>query len=58
MAYCGVDELKEYLGVTGATDDPMLLTLLAAAQRTIEWSFTRQDADQKLGRHYVPKLAC
>lgn len=29
-----------------------------AAQRTIEWSFTRQDADQKLGRHYVPKLAC
>ena len=36
MAYCGVDELKEYLGVTGATDDPMLLTLLAAAQRTID----------------------
>jgi DDE superfamily endonuclease len=29
-----------------------------AAQRTIEWKFTRQDADQKLGRHYVPKLAC
>lgn len=29
-----------------------------AAQRTIEWTFTRQDADQKLGRHYVPKLAC
>ncbi|MDP3822640.1 MAG: IS630 family transposase [Burkholderiales bacterium] len=28
------------------------------AQRTIEWRFTRQDADQKLGRHYVPKLAC
>lgn len=28
------------------------------AQRTIEWKFTRQDADQKLGRHYVPKLAC
>ena len=36
MAYCGVDELKEYLGVTGATDDPMLLTLLSAAQRTID----------------------
>ena len=36
MAYCGVDELKEYLGVTGATDDAMLLTLLAAAQRTID----------------------
>lgn len=29
-----------------------------AAQRTIEWKFTRQDADQKLSRHYVPKLAC
>jgi hypothetical protein len=28
-----------------------------AQQRTIEWKFTRQDADQKLGRHYVPKLA-
>ena len=26
--------------------------------RTIEWNFTRQDADQKLGRHYVSKLAC
>ena len=36
MAYCGVDELKEYLGVTGATDDAMLLTLLAAAQHTID----------------------
>jgi DDE superfamily endonuclease len=29
-----------------------------AQQRRIEWRFTRQDADQKLGRHYVPKLAC
>jgi hypothetical protein len=29
-----------------------------AAQRTIEWRFTRQDADQKLGRHYVPTLTC
>lgn len=29
-----------------------------AQQRTIEWKFTRQDADQKLSRHYVPKLAC
>ena len=27
-----------------------------AEERTIEWKFTRQDADQKLGRHYVPKL--
>ena len=26
--------------------------------RTIEWNFTRQDADRKLGRHYVSKLAC
>lgn len=26
--------------------------------RTIEWKFTRQDADQKLGRHYVPTLTC
>jgi hypothetical protein len=29
-----------------------------AQQRTIDWKFTRQDADQKLGRHYVPKLVC
>jgi len=36
MAYCGVDELKEYLGIESATDEPMLLTLLAAAQRTID----------------------
>jgi DDE superfamily endonuclease len=27
-------------------------------RRTIEWKFTRQDADQKLRRHYVPILAC
>ena len=27
-----------------------------ALERTIEWTFTRQDADQKMGRHYVPKL--
>nr|MDP2192485.1 IS630 family transposase [Rhodoferax sp.] len=27
-------------------------------KRTIEWNFTRQDADRKLGRHYVSKLAC
>ncbi|MCW8177795.1 IS630 family transposase [Verminephrobacter aporrectodeae subsp. tuberculatae] len=24
-----------------------------AQRRTIEWKFTRQDADEKLGRHYV-----
>ena len=29
-----------------------------AAQRTIKWKFTRQDADQKLGLHYVPKRSC
>lgn len=29
-----------------------------ALQRTIEWTFTRQDADHKLRRHYVPKLVC
>ena len=29
-----------------------------AEQRTIEWSFTRQDADRKLGRHYVSQLTC
>ena len=27
-------------------------------KRIIEWRFTRQDADQRLGHHYVPKLAC
>lgn len=27
-------------------------------KRTIEWNFTRQDADKKLGRHYVSKLSC
>ena len=27
-------------------------------KRTIEWSFTRQDADKKLSRYYVSKLAC
>ena len=29
-----------------------------ARHTTIEWKFMRQDADQKLSRHYVPKLAC
>lgn len=29
-----------------------------AQKRTIGWKFTHQDADQKLGRNYVPKLAC
>lgn len=27
-------------------------------RRTIKWKFTRQDADQKLGRHYVPQFTC
>jgi hypothetical protein len=25
-----------------------------AQHRTIKWTFTRQDADRKLSRHYVP----
>lgn len=29
-----------------------------ALKRTIEWKFTRQDADNKIGRHYVRKFAC
>lgn len=29
-----------------------------AQRRTIEWKFSRQDADRKLGRHYVPKFTC
>ncbi len=29
-----------------------------ADERTIEWKFTRQDADQKLGRHYVSTFSC
>lgn len=29
-----------------------------AERRTIEWTFTRQDADRKLSRHYVPLLTC
>lgn len=29
-----------------------------AAKQTIEWKFTRQDADRKLGRHYVPLFTC
>lgn len=28
------------------------------ARCTIEWSFTRQDADRKLRRHYVSQLTC
>lgn len=27
-------------------------------ERTIAWKFTRQHADRKLGRRYVPELAC
>lgn len=29
-----------------------------AEGRTIEWKFTRQDADRKLGRHYVSLFTC
>ncbi len=27
-------------------------------ERTIEWHFTRQDADKKMGRNYVSQLSC
>ena len=27
-------------------------------RRTIEWTFTRQDADQKMSKHYVSSLTC
>jgi hypothetical protein len=27
-------------------------------RRTIEWKFTRQDADRKLAKHYVPLFKC
>jgi DDE superfamily endonuclease len=27
-------------------------------RRTIEWTFTRQDADRKMGKHYVSSLTC
>jgi hypothetical protein len=27
-------------------------------KKTIEWKFTRQDADRKLARHYVPLVVC
>lgn len=27
-------------------------------RRTIEWTFTRQDVDRKLGKHYVPLFTC
>ena len=29
-----------------------------ATSQSIEWKFTRQDADRKLGRHYVPLFTC
>ena len=29
-----------------------------ATGQTIEWTFTRQDVDRKLGRHYVPIFTC
>ena len=28
------------------------------SQKIIEWTFTRQDADRKLGRYYVSNVAC
>ena len=29
-----------------------------APRKTIQWKFTRQNADRKLGRHFVPKFTC
>ena len=30
-----------------------------ALRKTIQWKFTQQDADRKLGRHfYAPRLTC
>ena len=36
MAYCTVDALKAYLGVSDGDDDALLATLIGAAQATIE----------------------
>lgn len=35
MAYCDVDELKEYLDISGETDDELLASLIAASQKLI-----------------------
>ncbi|NDP48588.1 MAG: hypothetical protein GZ085_09425 [Sulfuriferula multivorans] len=31
---------------------------LIGHKRTIEWNFTRQEADRKLGSHYVSNFSC
>jgi hypothetical protein len=52
---------RECLGGRRIADEATLKRELAAwqkrrnkAKRKIEWKFTRQDADIKLGKHYVP----
>jgi hypothetical protein len=52
---------RECLGGRRMPDEAALTRELAAwqkrrnkAKRTIEWKFTPQDADKKLGKHYVP----
>ena len=46
-------------------DEPTLIREVAAWQkhrnhqrRTIDWTFTRQDADRKMGKHYVSSSTC
>lgn len=52
---------RECLGGRRIPDEAALTRELKAwqkrrnkAKRTIEWKFTRQEADRKLGKHYVP----
>jgi len=51
---------RECLGDRRIPDEDTLTHELAAwqkrrnnAKRKIEWNFTRQDADRKLGKHYI-----
>jgi hypothetical protein len=51
---------RECLGGRRIADEAVLTKELAAwqkrrnkAKRIIEWKFTRQDADKKLGKHYI-----
>jgi len=51
---------RECLGGQRMPDEGTLKRALAAwqkrrnkAKRKIEWKFTRQDADKKLGKHYI-----
>ena len=65
MAEIGIGILSRQCLDRRITNRELLESEVAAKQqarneerRTIEWKFTRQDADQKLGRNYVYKLAC